>query len=110
MHRIIPRSTKIEFWRRDENNRKVLESVIVDGLVTTGQINMILDSCTHREFFIPEKVGLPCNRFEGYDPTTNIPFCELTPGCFSTTVEDATVNLDIRTLVGRFKTLKGQLA
>ena len=95
-------NTRIRYLYRDASNYKRQQSVILKGRITKEQIDRILDSCDG-EYFIPEQVGLSCDRFEEYgrNPDDHC-WCELYEEDFEETNEPPTEQRSIEQLVQAF--------
>ena len=56
-------NTKINYLYRDESNWKQYNSAVLAGEFTKEDIDLMI-SVQDCEYFIPEQVGLPCDRFD----------------------------------------------
>lgn len=56
-------NTRISYLYRDADNYKNMNEVVIPGSISDDQIKIILDCLYDGEFFIPEQVGLPEERF-----------------------------------------------
>lgn len=84
------KNTMIKYLYRDGANYKRQQRVIIAGQMTPEQVCKILDSCDG-ECFIPEQVGLSCDRFEEYGHNeTDHCWCELYEDDFRLTNEAPT--------------------
>lgn len=99
-------NTKIEYLYRDASNYKVWNECVIRGEISEEQIETIISCLNCGEYFIPEQVGLPANRF---DTVTEDDHCwmELDADSFSSTDENPTVDLDVAQLVQRFQDIDG---
>lgn len=70
-------NTKISFLYRDGSNYKSYNSVIVAGTFTDDEINQILDCLDSGDYFIPEQIGFPVERFGSITEDDHC-WCELT--------------------------------
>ena len=100
-------NTQIDFLYRDASNYKKWNTVIVKGKMTDDMIESIIDSLEDGEYFIPEQVGLPVERFENFTEDDHM-YCELDKFGFSYVADAPTEDLDIETLCNRFKECKGK--
>lgn len=57
-------NTCISYLYRDACNYKIHNEVIINGVLTSAQIDSIMDCLLDGEYFIPSQVGLPEQRFE----------------------------------------------
>ncbi len=101
-------NTKIRYLYRDANNYKVPNECVIIGTLTKEQAGRILDCCDMGEYFIPEQVGLPEERFESYDPEVDHCWFEMDQNSFSLTEDPATVNVTAEELVNRFAQCLGK--
>ena len=71
-------NTLIHYLYRDGSNYKRGQQVIVTGAFTEEQREQILDSLDDGYLFIPEQVGLPCDRLDEYERCEDDTcYCEL---------------------------------
>lgn len=101
-------NTQISYLYRDARNETRRNKAIVKGVATQKQIEIIM-SCLHDGvYFIPEQVGLPGKRMNGYeyDPDMDTPFMELLQCGFSFTSEHPDINLSVEELVAAFQKAK----
>lgn len=85
-------NTKISFLYRDGSNYKSYNSVIVSGTFTDNEINQILDCLDRGEYFIPEQIGFPVERFGSITEDDHC-WCELTSFDFETTDDEPTLEM-----------------
>lgn len=52
-------NTCISYLYRDACNYKIHNEVIINGVLTSAQIDSIMDCLLDGEYFIPSQVGLP---------------------------------------------------
>lgn len=71
-------NTCIEYLYRDASNWKTHNLAIIPGKITPEQIDRIM-ACLQQPdgTFVPEKVGLPADRWVEYDPDRDHRWCEL---------------------------------
>ena len=91
-------NTKISYMYRDACNYKQLQSVILSGELTKGQIQQIYDSCDG-EFFIPAQVGLPEIRF---GEITEDDSCWFEIGDITLTLDNPTENYTAKEVLDKF--------
>lgn len=91
--------TRILYLYRDADNYKVHNSCVIDGFLTTEQMTRIRECCQDGEYFIPEAVGLPEERFAAYTEDDH-PFFELLG--FEDTAKQADFSVDPEELVEAF--------
>lgn len=82
-------NTKIHYLYRDADNYKQHNEFVVRGEMTENDIDSILSCLYEGEYFVPELVGLPCERFTDYTEADH-PFCELDETSFEPTDEEPT--------------------
>lgn len=101
-------NTKMEYLYCDADNYKKLNVCVIKGQITDGQKAAIMDCLHDGEFFIPNQVGLPEERFD--DGPTEADHCWFTlekEGFEETTLEP-TVDLSAEELVTAFQSAKGR--
>ena len=107
-----PVNTRLEYVYRDGGNNKKWQSVIVKGTLTETQKKEILDSLFDGYQFIPEQVGLPCDRLDEYERNgDDLCFCEMSKDAFTETSDLVTEELEGLTaeeLHKRFVAAKGK--
>lgn len=99
-------NTKFSYTYRDGSNYKEHYCIVLSGEISHEQVKAILDSCDDREYFIPEQVGLECNRFGEYT-IDDTPFCEIGEYSFESTVRVPTCNISVGELVAAFAKAAG---
>lgn len=99
-------NTKIEYLYRDASNYKMQNRVIVRGLLTTEQVEQIINACNELLYFIPSQVGLPETRFPGAWTEDDHCWFELCRGDFSATEEEETVDITAEELYRNFINVK----
>ena len=100
-------NTKINYLYRDASNYKVLNSVIVQGIFTKEQIELIIDTLDGKEFFIPSQVGLPEFRFYDWTEDDHCWF-ELNENDFIKTEVEPTVDITASELTEAFIAMNGK--
>lgn len=98
-------NTKISYLYRDANNYKKQNVVILNGCITPEQIDTIVSCLQDEEYFIPQQVGLPEERFDDITLDDHAWF-ELGKESFEPTDKAATENLSISELMGNFISAK----
>jgi hypothetical protein len=99
-------NTSISYLYRDGGNYKRHHRVILPGLISEDQAQTIRDALEYGDFFIPDLVGLPGERFEHYDPELDQPFFEM--GEIEPTAEPPTVDTSLDKLVSAFEKWRGR--
>ena len=105
------KNTKIEYLYRDGSNYKRWNVAVISGTLSETQKKDILSSLEDGYLFIPEQVGLPCDRLDEYDRNEDDTcFCELYEHGFAETDESPDEGLEELTvdeLHKRFVEAKG---
>lgn len=103
-------NTNIEYMYMDASNYKRWMAVVVKGEISPEQIQTVMSCLEDGEFFVPEQVGLPADRFEeyGWDEDDDHPWFELGESDFSPTENPETVDITVDELVGKFISAKGK--
>lgn len=99
-------NTKISFLYRDGSNYKSYNSVIVAGTFTDDEINQILDCLDSGDYFIPEQIGFPVERFGSITEDDHC-WCELTAYDFEPTEDAPTVEMSADDVLKAFLAAKG---
>lgn len=94
-------NTKIYYLYRDASNYKKPNEVIVKGEITADQMQQILKSLQDGEYFVPEMVGLPAERFGSFTEDDHV-FFELDQMGFDITDREATVDMTVEDLAKAF--------
>lgn len=94
-------NTRISYLYRDAGNYKVHNEVVVAGLVSVYDIDIIMDCLYDGEYFIPSQVGLPEKRFGELTEDDHCWF-ELSKDGFELTEDEPDVDFSIRELTARF--------
>lgn len=81
---------------------KFTTAVMIKGVLTPEQINVILSCCDAGEYFIPNQVGLPERKFEKIDPQVDHCWFELTRDDFEYTDQPANVPVTAQQLTDHF--------
>lgn len=97
-------NTKVEYCYRDASNYKVRQSVVVEGTLSPGMAQEIMDCLDGREYFIPSQVGLPEKRF---DDITEEDHCWFEGLTFESTKETPTVDMTCYELYKKFIAARG---
>lgn len=99
-------NTRIDYLYRDASNYKVFNSEVVSGVFSSADIQEMKTCLSDGEFFIPEQVGLPENRFDSLSDDDHIWF-ELYPETdISETDAAPTLALSCEDLMRGFRTAK----
>ena len=98
-------NTRLDYLYRDASNYKKYTSCIIKGQFTEKQKKEILDTLSVGEYFIPEQVGLPANRFEDFTEDDH-PFCEISDEDIYETLQNPTVNMTAEELYENFMRVK----
>ena len=98
-------NTKISFLYRDGSNYKSYNSVIVAGTFTDDEINQILDCLDSGDYFIPEQIGFPVERFGSITEDDHC-WCELTAYDFETTDDEPTLEMSADEVLKAFLAAK----
>ncbi len=102
------KNTEIHFLYRDASNYKKYNTVVVAGAINAAQIERIRVSLNEGEYFIPEQIGLPCERFDDVTWDDHC-WCELDPEYdIAPTDADVTVDLTVEELVKAFEAAAGK--
>lgn len=101
------RNTEISYLYCDGSNYKIHTDVVVEGCLTTDEIETILKTCDAGEFFIPAQVGLPETRFEDTDEQDDHVWFTLPDDAFSPTDCEPTVPITAKELLENFKRVDG---
>ena len=99
----IQRNTEVQYLYRDANNFKRWNLCVVQGTLTDEEMAEIWNCCDSGEYFYPNKVGLPENRYSGTD--ADMPWFELAG--FDQTSRKPNVNITAQELLEKFRSLKG---
>jgi len=91
------KNTRVEYLYRAPSNYKIWQQCIIRGEITPDQERAIIDSLDCKEFFIPEQVGLPAERFGDDDD-----HCWMELHAFIPTIEDPDTDLTAEQLVTAF--------
>lgn len=80
-------NTKIYYLYRDAKNYKNQNKAIVEGEYTEEDVQTIISCCEPGDenwyyYFVPEQVGLDCERFSNWRPEDDHYFCEITDDAF----------------------------
>jgi len=102
----MSQNTKIEYLYRDCSNWKVWNVAVVAGEITEKQKKAILAALDSGEYFIPNQVGLPEQRFDEYNEDDHCWF-ELGEYSFSLTDAKPTVQMTVEDLTRAFTLSKG---
>lgn len=86
-------NTKITFLYRDASNYKQFNEFVAEGEFTEDDVEKIIACLDSGEYFIPENVGIECERFTDWTEDDH-PFCELSASDFMLTDETPTMVLD----------------
>lgn len=85
----INMNTKMTYLYRDASNYKKCNEVVVLDEFTDDDVNRIVATLQDGEYFIPENVGLECERFAEWTEDDH-PYCELNEDDFELTDEAPT--------------------
>ena len=98
-------NTKISYLYRDASNYKRHHEIIVSGMLTQKDIAEILDALNEGEYFIPEQIGFPAERFSD---TTEDDHCwmELEKDSFEFTFFKPTIDMSAKEVVEQFRKAK----
>lgn len=99
-------NTKISYLYRDASNYKMPNDIVIAGLITEHQIDIIMDCLDGGQYFIPKQVGLPEERFGEWTEDDHCWF-ELHRDSFVATGEEPGADLTADELVWRFREAKG---
>lgn len=99
--RTLPRSTRMEYSCFD-NDKEIRVTAYIDGLITPGQIKAISSFLGEPLEFSPSQVGLPTPNGQ----INNQSKCRINMDSLCHSVEDPTVTITVRELVGKFKSLR----
>ena len=103
------RNTKVSYLYRDGSNYKKANEVVVKGRMTQSMAGRIYSSCDG-EYFIPEQIGLPAERFDTITEDDTC-FCEFDMRMehdFIPTDEEPTVSMTTDELVRSFELASSQ--
>ena len=95
----VQKNTKLNYVYKDADNYKKFTECIVHGSFSDNMINKILDKCDDGKNFIPEQLGLPCNRFEDITDADHS-FVELLS--IEETTDTPTLDITAQELYNRF--------
>lgn len=98
-------NTKVEYLYRDANNYKVWNKCVIRGEISEEQIETIIGCLNCGEYFIPEQVGLPAERFDNITESDHC-WMEMDKYSFSSTDKKPTWNLEVEQLVKNFQRSK----
>lgn len=98
-------NTMINYLYRDASNYKVRNKVIIKGILSKKEIELILDSLDEKEYFIPEQVGFPAERFGDITEDDHC-WMELTKDDFTLSMETPNIDLTSDEVVERFRKAK----
>lgn len=100
-------NTRISYIYRDGANYKKSNSVVIEGVFTSQQIQDITDCLSYGQFFIPRQVGLPEERPSDWDYQDDHCWFELNPAIGFETVDYApTIVLTAEQLYANFMAAK----
>ncbi len=99
-------NTRISYLYRDASNYKVTNEVIIFGSISDYQINIIIGCLDSGEYFIPDQVGLPEERFGEFTEDDHCWFA-LQKDDFEATKEKPNVHMTVNELVRKFLEAKG---
>lgn len=99
-------NTRISYLYRDASNYKMQNAAVVFGSISEDQIGIIIDCLDGGEYFIPNQVGLPEERFAEWTEDDHCWF-ELHSDGFTATREEPGVDMSIDELIGKFLEAKG---
>lgn len=100
-------NTIISFLYRDACNYKVFNTCVVKGQLSHEQARTIMDSLDMGEYFIPEQIGLPVERFGSVTEDDHC-WCELEADFYKPTDAPATVDMFVEQLAANFAAAKGK--
>ena len=83
-------NTEFTYLYRDASNYKKLNKVILKGSLSKSQIKKIIATLDYKEFFIPEQVDLPVERFSSITEDDH-PWCELSENDIKSTEKAPTI-------------------
>lgn len=86
-------NTKMYYLYRDASNYKKSNEVVLEGEFTEEDVDRIMATLQDGMYFIPENVGLDCERFVDWTEDDH-PYCELYRDDFELTDEKPTEILD----------------
>lgn len=103
-------NTKIYYLYRDASNYKQLNTFVCEGEYDQSDVDRIIASLQDGEYFIPENVGLPCERFTDWTEDDHL-YCEMDSDDFELTSDSPDSILDgtqwrpitVSELAGRFE-------
>ena len=95
-------NTMIEFPYRDASNYKIWTECIIKGEFTKDHQERIRAAVDFEGFYIPEIVGLPCNRFSE-ETNDDHPWIAFEDTIFTETDSEPTIDLTVEDLVSRFQ-------
>lgn len=98
-------NTRISYLYRDACNYKVFNEAVIKGILTEEQQSFILNCLHDGEYFIPEQVGLPEEKF-GYETEDDHCWFELETGFAELCELKPTVNITADELVSAFLAAK----
>lgn len=100
-------NTKISYLYRDAGNNKVHNSCIVSGTLSEEEIREIISCLDEGEYFKPELVDMPAERFSECDPELDHSWMELCEDDFEETEAPATAQMTAKELLEKFRQNKG---
>ena len=98
-------NTRINYLYRDASNYKVPNNVVIKGILSKKEIELILDSLNEEEYFIPEQVGFPAERFGDITEDDHC-WMELTKEDFTLSMATPTIDLTSAEVIERFRKAK----
>lgn len=99
-------NTRIDFLYRDACNYKRFTTVVIAGTLSDEQIREMMSLLYDGDWFIPEQVGLPANRFADFTQDDH-PWCEICAEDFSLTDAQPTESMTANELYENFVKLGG---
>lgn len=99
-------NTRINYLYRDASNYKKHNEVIIRGVLTDQQIDIIMSCLEAGEYFIPEQVGLPEVRSDDSWTEDDHVWFELYRDGFEEVSMEPTVELTAAEVVERFLRVK----
>lgn len=102
-----PENTLISYMYRDADNYKIINEVVVSGLMSDEQIARIMATLDDGEFFIPTQVGLPANDMTSlgysFDVQSDHPWFTLPGDGVTSTLRPPTEDMTADELVAKFE-------
>ena len=100
-------NTNFGFLYRDGCNYKKWNEVILSGCLTSNQKSDIISTLNDGEYFIPEQIGLPVERFGAITEDDHC-WCELALEDINDTNDPPTIEMTAEELYRRFMETDGE--